>query len=99
MCSYDNFSDCADAIIQDMSMQDPVIAFFLYGPTAWHYANIVATTGFPSVNFIVLDTNKWLKSLDYNNMEHLMRNDYALLTYFGCSEDIRKYTIIRFYKK
>lgn len=99
VCSYDNFADCANAIIQDMSMQDPVIAFFLYGPTTWHYANIVATTGSSSVNFIVLDTNKWLKSLDYDNMEHLIRNDYSLLTYFGCSKDIRKYTIIRFYKK
>ena len=96
--SYESFSSCATAIIDDIKDGDPVIAFFLYEPILWHYANVVATQG-NGDKFMILETKQYFEWLNYSDMEDLMRNDYGFLTFFGCKGHIGKYNIIRFYRK
>ncbi|TDG95371.1 hypothetical protein [Cardinium endosymbiont of Culicoides punctatus] len=102
VCSYDHFKDCAAVMEQDMvEYKDPVIVFFLYEPTLWHYANVIGCErdGQSVSKFMILNTDQNFYWLSYENMKYLMRNDYRFNTFFACKGDIRKYTIIRFYKK
>lgn len=99
--SYENFSNCAQDIASDMRAEDPAIAFFFWGPTSWHYANVVAVKGSGSTpeGFMILDTYKSFEYRNYNNMQYVMYNDYKFNTSFCVGGTPNNYTIIRFHRK
>lgn len=85
-CYYD-FASYEAAIVHDIEHKQPVIAFFFFTPTGWHYANIIAIKqGDSGVSeFILLDTSmknkiKFFEIINADDMEYLTRNIYKTMT-------------------
>lgn len=92
---YNSFSDCANAIANDMKAGDPVIAVFIYSLTKQHYVNVIGATKDNNggiTDFAILDTYQKTFYHSYGNMDYLMNSIGILPGTYG------KYNIIRFYK-
>lgn len=103
---YNDFGAYAATVAQDINNHQPVIAFFFFKPTNWHYANIVAIkedNGCIS-EFIMLDTltrrqTKIFKIITRENMEYLTRNIYKTMTSLALwNKPNYNYYLIRFQK-
>lgn len=103
--SYAYFSDCAKAIASDITDADPVLVFIFWAPTSWHYANVVAVKGYCSryhsrpEGFVILETHSSLDYRTYDNLEHIMYNQYKFNTKFCLGGTPNNYTIIRFHRR
>ena len=105
---YDDFYAYEAAVKQDITNNEPVIAFFFFETTAWHYANIVAIKENDSggiAEFILLDTRqekqlKIFEIIKQEDMEYLTRNIYKHMTSLALwNEPHYNYYLIRFKKK
>ncbi|XP_074603607.1 uncharacterized protein LOC141857089 isoform X2 [Brevipalpus obovatus] len=104
--TYFGFQDCAKAICSDIYCEDPVIAFILWGPTDWHYANVIAVNSDRSEvkGFMILETgpvedfsqNSCIEYRTYANMKHIMYNPYKFNSAFCVGGTPDNFTIIRF---
>lgn len=99
--TYDNFEHCARSIASDINHSDPVIAFIFWGPFSWHYANVIATEGRVDnpEGFMLLETDKTFDYRTYDNMRHIMYNDYKFNSSFCLGGTPKNYNIIRFHRR
>ena len=98
--SFHDFGACARAIRDDLRRGEPVIVFWAFGAALAHYVTVVGVSvdsNDDPQEFVIMDTNNCLYRYSRQEMEYLMRQDFASYVLVGAT-DTADYHMVRFYR-